>query len=62
MNEKELEIHRLLSHYFCGEDVKKWLNFPHPLLENKTPQSLIDEGKADAVLVLLESVRDGNPL
>src|SRR3546814_256299 len=51
---KVLKIHRLTNHYFRGRDVQKWLNSPHPLLEDKTPQSLMNDGKADAVLVLLE--------
>ncbi|MBI2062409.1 MAG: DUF2384 domain-containing protein [Candidatus Yanofskybacteria bacterium] len=59
---KVLKVHRLVSHYFRGTDIQTWLNSPHPLLDNKTPQSLMNDGCADAVLVLLESVRDGTPL
>lgn len=59
---KLLKINRLVNHYFRGNDVQKWLNSPHPMLDNKTPQSVMDDGHADAVLVLLESVRDGIPL
>jgi len=59
---KILKIHRLVNHYFRGKDIQTWLNSPHPLLDDKTPQSLINDGHADAVLILLESVRDGIPL
>lgn len=59
---KTLKIYRLVNHYFRGKDVQKWLNFPHPMLNDKIPQSLMNEGQADAVLTLLESVRDGIPL
>ena len=59
---KVLKVHRLVNHYFRGKDIQKWLNSPHPSLEDKTPQSLMNDGKAGAVLVLLESVRDGTPL
>lgn len=59
---KILKIHRLVNHYFRGEDIQKWLNSPHPFLDDKAPQSLMNEGKADTVLVLLENVRDGIPL
>lgn len=58
---KILKVHRLVNHYFQGKDIQTWLNSPHSLLDNKTPQSLMNDGHADAVLVLLESVRDGNP-
>ncbi len=59
---KILKIHRLVNHYFRGKDIQTWLNSPHPLLDNKTPQSLMNDSHADAVLVLLESVRNGTPL
>lgn len=59
---KLLKINRLANHYFRGNDIQKWLNSPHPMLDNRTPQSLMNDGKADAVLQLLESVRDGLPL
>lgn len=59
---KMLKMYRLVNHYFRGKDVQKWLNFPHPMLNGRTPQSLMNEGQADAVLTLLESVRDGTPL
>lgn len=59
---KMLKIYRLVNHYFGRKYIQEWLNLPHPQLNNKTPQSLMNEGLADAVLVLLESVRDGVPL
>jgi len=59
---KILKIHRLVNHYFREKDIQVWLDSPHPLLDNKTPQSLMNDGHADAVLGLLESVRDGTPL
>lgn len=59
---KLLKIDRLVNHYFRGNDIQKWLNSPHPTLGNRTPQFLMNDGHADAVLVLLESVRDGIPL
>lgn len=59
---KILKVHRLVNHYFRGQDVQKWLNFPHPMLNDRTPKFLMNEGHADAVLQLLESVRDGLPL
>ena len=59
---KILKVHRLVNHYFRGKDIQAWLNSPHPLLENKTPQSLMNDGHVDAVMVILESVRDGTPL
>lgn len=59
---KILKIYRLVNHYFGRKYIQEWLKSPHPQLNNKTPQSLMNEGLADAVLALLESVRDGVPL
>jgi len=59
---KVLKVHRLVNHYFRGKDIQTWLNSPHPSLENKTPQSLMNEGHVDSVLVLLEFVRLGIPI
>lgn len=43
------------------ENVNIWLNSPHPYLENRTPQSFIDEGKIEVVEYLAWAMETGQP-
>ncbi len=42
------------------EDVKAWLNEPHPDLGMKTAQQCIDNGQTSVVLDMLEGALAGN--
>lgn len=49
-------IREILGRFFPHkEDIEIWLNFPHPDLGGRTPQSVIDEGQSGAVLAMLEA-------
>jgi|KBSSwiStaDraftv2_1062776.scaffolds.fasta_scaffold146785_2 uncharacterized protein (DUF2384 family) len=43
------------------ENVRAWMNSPHPDLRGRTPIQVIREGKARAVSDLLESALAGQP-
>jgi len=38
-----------------------WLNSPHPYLDNRTPQSFLDEGKPEVVEYLASAMETGQP-
>lgn len=53
---KEQRIRKILACLIGEENVEAWLNIPHPDLDNRTPQSVIDEyseAGVDAVLGML---------
>ncbi len=54
-------IKEILTNVLGGENVDLWLNLPHAELDSKTPQSIIDEGRVDIVLDMLESALLGIP-
>jgi len=60
-NEKTAaEIKKALLGYFENDENRRlWLNFPHTDLGGRTPQSLIDEGRGEIVLDMLEAARMG---
>ena len=58
----DAEIKKVLLGYFeNGENLRLWLNSPHPDLGGRTPQSLIDEGRGQIVLDMLENAMMGIP-
>ena len=52
------EVYVKLLVCMSAEEAVQWLHNPHPLLDNRAPQSLIDEGRKQDVLALL-SRNDG---
>ena len=56
-----LRVREILENMLLKENVDTWLNLPHQDLGNRTPQSVIDEGMADAVVTLLENALIGLP-
>lgn len=40
-------------------DPEAWIDVPIEDLDNKTPRELVEEGRGDEVLVLIESLKDG---
>lgn len=60
--EKTQEIHALLSDLFESDDPSvydPWLKTSNRALGYKTPQSLIDEGRVDEVIVFLKRLIHG---
>ncbi|MEK7211751.1 MAG: MbcA/ParS/Xre antitoxin family protein, partial [Patescibacteria group bacterium] len=54
----DAEIKKELLDYFCDEEnLRFWLNSPHPDLGYRTPQSLIDDGRGNIVLDMLENAK-----
>jgi|GEM_PF-3532974 len=54
-------IKEILKEVFREEDIERWLNTPNLVLGYRTPQVVIDEGHADALLTALENGLDGVP-
>jgi hypothetical protein len=54
-----LEVMRDL--WRTSEEMLAWLNFPHPHLGGETPMTIIEQGRGQAVITLLENMRDGIP-
>ncbi|MDO8504519.1 MAG: DUF2384 domain-containing protein [Candidatus Liptonbacteria bacterium] len=44
----------ILGKFYEKERIKEWLNCPNPELDKRTPQSVINEGRIDVVLDMLE--------
>jgi hypothetical protein len=44
---------------YYPEGVAIWLDAPNRLLRNTTPRQLVDEGRGDQVLALIEALADG---
>ena len=54
------EVIALLSRFTrSAEDIRKWLNNPHPDLGKKTPLEVILKGRASAVATILENAMAG---
>jgi uncharacterized protein (DUF2384 family) len=45
-----------------SENAKRWFNTPHPFLDGKTPQSLLDQGKFKTVDYIIYAIEVGQPL
>ena len=45
----------------CPADAQIWMNSPHPDLGGRTPLGTILEGKAEAVVTMLENAMMGLP-
>ena len=61
-------LHRLLAldYFFCQllelyqpDEARLWLFSPHPLLAGRSPAEVIEEDETDAVLDVLDQMRDG---
>lgn len=40
-------------------DPEAWIDMPNGLLDKKTPRELVEEGRGDKVLGLIEAINDG---
>ena len=61
---KEDRIREILTDFIGENNVQAWLDAPHPDLNNRSPQSVMDEygdAGADAVLDMLEAALGGQP-
>ena len=59
-HEEEEMLERIISEA-AGllTDPEAWIDRPNELLGNKTPRELVEEGRGDKVLALIESLKDG---
>jgi len=48
-----------LSDFYTPEEVRLWLQSPHPQLENRRPYDLIVEGRTPDVLEVIERLDSG---
>lgn len=48
-----------LSELYSPEETRLWLYARHPLLEERTPIELINEGRAEDVLNVIDQLLDG---
>ena len=48
-----------LAEFYEPEEARLWLFSPHRLLAGRRPADLIAEGNSDAVLTLIDQLRDG---
>lgn len=48
-----------LREFYEPDEARLWLFSPHRLLQGRRPADLISEGDVDAVLALLDQLRDG---
>lgn len=48
-----------LAEFYVPDDARLWLYSPHKLLGGKRPADLIAAGDIDAVLALIDQLRDG---
>lgn len=52
-------VAKQLGEFYAPEDAHLWLSSPHELLGGRRPVDLITEGDTDAVLALIDQLRDG---
>ncbi len=52
-------IYKILPIFFEKKEIPVWLGTPNSYLQGRTPQSLIDEGRADIVLEPLLDILHG---
>lgn len=57
----EEKIQKILEIMIGAEKVDSWLDEPHPDLGNRTPRSVIGEGKTRAVYEMLADAINGTP-
>jgi uncharacterized protein (DUF2384 family) len=43
------------------DNLDKWLNLPHPVLDHKTPQSYVDQGKLEVLEYFINAIETGQP-
>ncbi|HET7475202.1 MAG TPA: MbcA/ParS/Xre antitoxin family protein [Dermatophilaceae bacterium] len=48
-----------LGEFYEPDDARLWLYSPHKLLSGRRPAELIAAGDIDAVLALIDQLRDG---
>lgn len=48
------EIHERLLEYYTPGEADEWMSSPHPQLEGKTPNSVIESGDAASVDQILD--------
>ncbi|MBV8927421.1 MAG: DUF2384 domain-containing protein [Bradyrhizobium sp.] len=48
-----------LSEYYTAEETRLWLHTPHPMLEGRRAIDLLNEGKMEDVLAVIESIDAG---
>jgi hypothetical protein len=46
---------------FCDDDCHRWLRTPHDDLGGRTPKEVVEEGKGQTVIDMLEAAKAGQP-
>jgi uncharacterized protein (DUF2384 family) len=46
---------------FCDDDCYRWLRTPHDDLGGRTPKEVVEEGKGQTVIDMLEAAKAGQP-
>lgn len=55
------DVHDLLKNFFSNDqDIAEWLNTPNANFGNTTPQHLINNGRANYILLWLEASLEGH--
>lgn len=54
LTEEHKEIHERLLDYYPPGEADEWMSSPHPQLEGKTPNSVIEGGDAESVVQILD--------
>lgn len=57
------KLHKRLEQIIGGsKNAQQWFATPHPFLDGKTPQSLLDQGKFKTVDYIIHAIEVGQPL
>jgi hypothetical protein len=59
---REPELMERLAELLGGsENALIWLNSPHPVLDNRTPESYVQEGKLEVLEYFIQAIETGQP-
>jgi uncharacterized protein (DUF2384 family) len=58
-NDKDELIKELAELLGGKERLTVWLNVPHPVLDGRTPQSYLDEGKSEVLEYFIYAIETG---
>jgi len=61
-NRQKPELMERLAELLGGsENALIWLNSPHPVLDNRTPESYVEEGKLEVLEYFIHAIETGQP-
>jgi uncharacterized protein (DUF2384 family) len=59
---KQEKLLKQLSGLLGGEEnLNRWLNLPHLVLDNKTPQLYVERGKLEVLEYFIDAIETGQP-